>query len=415
MPSVWPSFQAYLTLFKAFQGAVSARWSGGYSQTNSPLFRFAVAYSDHETLSQAVVRCAQQIKGKLGCQPDLCQLLITSRTSSRHGESLRFAPSFVQECFSQREVKPPAIIGGVVESLLSSPEQQSTSQEYGVSLLAASLPEVNIHPFHSTSTSLPDLGTTAWQQLLVPPGQGRPGDNAVGLLMSEPHFSAVDELLHRLHGAMPWLSMVGGVGHAPAWGEKSLRGALFLNNRVYDSGAVGVLMSGPLQIDAVVAPGCRAVGQAQTVTHVVADGYIHTLNGQPAIQQVFEMTKAAAPNLPRLELFFGVDPSGAGHAFSYSMQSIDQLRAQLQRIIGQLPEGALKEDPQQLCGMLFSCAGISHADAEILAELLPAIPCQGGKFQGEAGPAAGKMGSSMHQYSSSFGLLRHSSLQAAMA
>lgn len=34
-----------------------------------------------------------QIKAKLGCQPDLCQLLITSRTSCRHGDSLKFAPS----------------------------------------------------------------------------------------------------------------------------------------------------------------------------------------------------------------------------------------------------------------------------------------------------------------------------------
>ena len=57
----------------------------------------------------------------------------------------------------------------------------------------------------------------------------------------------VEGLLQRLHGAMPWLSVLGGIGYAPAWGERSLRGALFLGDRAYDSGAVGVLMSGPLQ------------------------------------------------------------------------------------------------------------------------------------------------------------------------
>lgn len=51
--------------------------------------------------------------------------------------------------------------------------------------------EVSIHPFHTTSSSLPDLAPAAWQQLLVPPGQGHPGHNAVGLLMAEPHFHAV--------------------------------------------------------------------------------------------------------------------------------------------------------------------------------------------------------------------------------
>ena len=66
----------------------------------------------------------------------------------------------------------------------------------------------------------------------------------------------MEGLLQRLHGAMPWLSVLGGIGHAPAWGERSLRGALFLGDRAYDSGAVGVLMSGPLQASSCM---CAAV------------------------------------------------------------------------------------------------------------------------------------------------------------
>ena len=58
----------------------------------------------------------------------------------------------------------------------------------------------------------------------------------------------MDDLLQRLHGALPWLSLLGGVVHAPAWGTQSLRGALFEGDRTLDSGAVGALMSGPLQV-----------------------------------------------------------------------------------------------------------------------------------------------------------------------
>lgn len=64
-------------------------------------------------------------------------------------------------------------------------------------------------------------------------------------------------------------------------------------------------LHGGLQVDAVVAHGCRALGKTQTVTGVGRDGHILTLNDQPALQQV------AAPVLPACRAcagsFTGVD------------------------------------------------------------------------------------------------------------
>ena len=48
----------------------------------------------------------------------------------------------------------------------------------------------------------------------------------------------------------------------------------------------------------------------------------------------------------------------------------------LQRVLGRLPEGCLTDDPHQLGAMLFSCAGISHDDAALLANLMPTLPLQ---------------------------------------
>lgn len=58
----------------------------------------------------------------------------------------------------------------------------------------------------------------------------------------------MEELLERLHSALPWLTSTGGVVHPGTWGSRSLRGALFMGDQAYDAGAVGALLQGPLQV-----------------------------------------------------------------------------------------------------------------------------------------------------------------------
>jgi len=65
----------------------------------------------------------------------------------------------------------------------------------------------------------------------------------------------VDELLGRLHNVLPGVPTVGGVLKSHAWGvrspggsQTSMRGAAFLGSETLDSGAVGCLMTGPLQV-----------------------------------------------------------------------------------------------------------------------------------------------------------------------
>ena len=64
----------------------------------------------------------------------------------------------------------------------------------------------------------------------------------------------VDELISRIQGALPSVPLVGGVTQPNAWGvnpwggQRSLRGAVFLNQRTYDEGAVGCFMQGPLKV-----------------------------------------------------------------------------------------------------------------------------------------------------------------------
>ena len=63
----------------------------------------------------------------------------------------------------------------------------------------------------------------------------------------------VGDFLGRMQGAIPGMPVIGGVLEPKAWGsfrgsERTLRGALFEGDDTHDEGAVGCIMTGPLQV-----------------------------------------------------------------------------------------------------------------------------------------------------------------------
>jgi hypothetical protein len=67
----------------------------------------------------------------------------------------------------------------------------SPTSGQGVSLLAACLPGVSMHPFHVTSPSLPALPGEVWGNLASKDHGSIPGDKSAAFLLSEPHFVQV--------------------------------------------------------------------------------------------------------------------------------------------------------------------------------------------------------------------------------
>lgn len=64
----------------------------------------------------------------------------------------------------------------------------------------------------------------------------------------------VEEFAERLSSTMPDMPILGGVVRGNAWGqeygrERSLRGAVFLNDSTFESGAVGCILSGDLKVN----------------------------------------------------------------------------------------------------------------------------------------------------------------------
>lgn len=67
----------------------------------------------------------------------------------------------------------------------------------------------------------------------------------------------METLLSRLQAAVPGMGIIGGVMQPGAWGggHRSMRGAVFNGPQVYDEGAVGCIMQGPVQLDTICTAG----------------------------------------------------------------------------------------------------------------------------------------------------------------
>jgi len=151
-----------------------------------------------------------------------------------------------------------------------------------VSVWAGVLDGVRRQPFH--------LDTTAAGDDLAVIGTPPPiADDSVGILLADPYSFPVDGFLGRSHDAMPGLPLVGGLASGSG-GPGSTR--LFLDDRVVDHGAVGVLLgkatSPSVAMQPLVSQGCRPVGRTMAVTRAEGN-QVMELAGAPALMQLQEI------------------------------------------------------------------------------------------------------------------------------
>lgn len=151
-----------------------------------------------------------------------------------------------------------------------------------VSVWVAVLDGVRRRPFHLDSASAgDDLAVTGMPAPVA--------DDAVGVLLADPYSFPVDGFIGRSHDAMPGLPLVGGLASGSG-GPGSTR--LFLDGRVVDHGAVGVLLSTAtshsMAAQPLVSQGCRPVGPTMAVTRAEGNQMME-LAGAPALMQLQEI------------------------------------------------------------------------------------------------------------------------------
>lgn len=317
----------------------------------------------------------------------------------------------------------------------SGQEEENTP---ALSITAALLPDVEINGFHLSDADLPspDAPPHAWQELLGISAANNPHF----IVLGDPFTIDADSLLAGLDYAFPQSAKIGGLASG---GSQLAPHGLFLDDRVYLNGAIGVALSGNIIVDTVVAQGCRPIGEPMRITHA-EHNMIMSVDGESTLQKLQELYENLSPhdqNLVRSNLFMGIamdslaDELAAGDFLIRNVVGVDAQRGAVavgalvregQLVQFQVRDPATSEedlrdslsayltsvgDRHASGALLFSCTGRGQYlygrpdhDTDLFREVVGSLPLGGFFCNGEIGQVSGT--TYLHSYTSSFALFR---------
>jgi small ligand-binding sensory domain FIST len=378
--------------------------------------RFAAAVSDAEASERATdAVVAALLRGLDGAPADLVCLF----ASPEHEAAWLGIAERVR-----KELPGALLFGCSARSVIGAGRE--LEEAAGVAALAASVPGVALHPFELTPGEAPEL-----------PGP----EDAHVILLVDPFGADLDAWIPALDARFPRGTKLGGIASGA---QQPGRNQLFLDDGVAraGAGAVGVVLSGDLAVDTVVAQGCRPVGPPLFVTGA-RENVLFELDGQRPLDVLQRIFAAATPAEQRLfsgSLFLGIEMqaeqsrfesgdflirnllgsdsgSGALHVAAHleghrvvqfhlrdATAAAEDLERRLARYASGLATGAAG-------ALLFSCLGRGQGlfgqrdhDSRAFERALGPLPLAGFFCNGEIGPVEGK--TFLHGYTSAFGIFR---------
>ena len=389
--------------------------------------QWASAISEQISLDDAIAECAASIKSELGDTPDLAVAFV----SPHYQRDYERVVSVMDEMLRPRHIFGCSG-GGVIGNGLE------VEQRPGLSITAATLPDVEIRGLHLQESQLPDLdaGPDKWEDLL----SVTRADDPQFVILADPFSFPVQNLIMGLDFAYSDASKIGGL----ASGANQQGGnALFLDGYIHNSGAICLALYGNVTVDTVVAQGCRPIGSPMRITSSDRNLLVE-LDGKPpleVLQGMYQELPERDRQLMSNSLFLGVvmdeflDTPVQGDFLIRNVVGMDQKTGSL--AVGELlKEGQLVQfhlrdaetsaedlhvvldryaadnrENQVPGALLFSCLGRGeylygrpNHDTEIFQGKLGSVPLGGFFCNGEIGPVSGT--TFLHGYTSSFGLFR---------
>lgn len=401
------------------------------------------ALSTRPSLEAAITEVSQAALDGLANPPDLGLVFISSAFASDYPRVLPLL----------REQLPDIPLigcggGGVIGNRSTGGESIDTVEiegDIGISLTLAHLPGVTVQDFYLSLEHLPDLDSPPdrWIEALGVD----PADDPQLILLADPLMTGITDCLQGLDYAYPNAPKVGGLSS----GAILNGGSLFYGDRALREGVVGVALSGNLQLDTIVAQGCRPIGKPYRVASgerniiLALDDLGETDTARPPLELLRELITQLSQSdreLAQQSLFIGVvrdefkqrleagdflirnlvgvDPQvGAiaigdrvrpGQRIQFHLRdaqtSADDLETLLQRY-GETPTGP----SQPLGALMFACLGRGRGlyqdanfDSRLFHRYLPNLPLSGFFCNGEIGPVGGS--TFLHGYTSVFGICR---------
>lgn len=323
---------------------------------------------------------------------------------------------------------------------------QEIEDDVAISLVLAYLPEVKVQSFHVDTDRLPDLDGSpgAWSRLIG----ADPAESPCFVLLSDPFSRGIKDFLSGLDYAYPGTPKIGGVASS---GIVNGSVGLFCHKRMYREGTVGFALSGNLEMETIVAQGCRPIGNAFRVVEsernivikmVPEDENSSRLSPLEQLQELVQSLDEEDKLLAQTSLFVGV----AQTEFKLSLEAGDFLVRNLmgydpkegalaigdrirpgQRLQFHLRDAATSEEdlrsllrqhqrtmgnhPAPIGALMFACLGRGESlyeeknfDSQMFTQALGMMPMAGFFCSGEIGPVGDS--TYLHGFTSVFGIFR---------
>ena len=389
------------------------------------------ALSTRPSLEAAVAEVVELAQLSLQAPAHLGLVFISSAFTSEYPRLLPLL---------QERLSVPVLIGCSGGGIVGMQQQQIQELEgsTALSLTLAHLPGVEVGAFHVVAEELPDLDSSpgAWVDLFGV----APSPTQHFILLSDPFSSQINDLLQGLDFAYPGSVTVGGLASSSQIGGRI---SLFINDRIYKEGTVGVALSGNIVLETIVAQGCRPIGKPYQISSCERNILLE-LEAQPplvVLRDLLESLSEYDRELAQHSLFvgvardefkqdleqgdflirnvLGVDPKfGAiavgdrlrpGQRIQFHLRDAQTSADDLEYLLGRYQKQTTTH--QAVGALMFSCLGRGEElygkpnfDSQMFSRYLNNVPLGGFFCGGEIGPVGGN--TFLHGYTTVFGICR---------
>lgn len=255
--------------------------------------RWASAVDTDTSLPAAVERAAEKIFNDLGKQdPDLLFVFVSSEHAARF--------EAVSELL-RREFDGTYLFGCCGSGIIGA--GQEIEDRAAISLTGAILPGVRMRGTHLDAAQVPPIYAEphVWEDTMHLTASQQPSF----LVLADPFSFETETFAKGLDRVFPGSVKIGG----QASGAKQVGStALYLGDRIYHSGAITLSLTGDIQVDAIVAQGCRPIGEPMFIT-AAHENLIREIDGHAArdvLSDLFEKLSPSDRDVFSQSLFLGL-------------------------------------------------------------------------------------------------------------
>ncbi len=260
---------------------------------DAPLFASCLSTKPDSDAALAEV-VAGVASGLQGQTPDLAVVFV----SHDHGTAIEHMGPRIAEKTGAR-----IVLGCTGEGIVGA--KREIEHGPAISLLCGTAPATHLRPFSVEARQIGEdkIGFTKMPEIV---DAGR----ASVLLLADPYTFPAGEYLETMNRAHPGVPVIGGMASGGSGPGQNL---LITEKGLVESGAIGLVVEGEVEVRSIVSQGCRPVGKPWVIT-ACKDNLIQKLGGKPAVQVLMatlESVPEADKNLLQSRAFVGlaVDPS----------------------------------------------------------------------------------------------------------